>query len=340
MVCCQRFRRPLLIKTQKVNKILIESNAQNCYTADMLLNLILLFVGFVLLTCGADMFIDGASAVAKRFHIPEIVIGLTVVAFGTSLSEASVSIASVLHGANGVAVGNILGSNIANILLVLGLTATISALTIRKNTIKYEIPFVCFITLLLMWMGAYYGTITRVCAAVLLGLFVAFLIYLRAVGMKNAETTTEVKDMAGWKILLFLIIGIAFVIYSSNLIVDSSVNIARLLHVSERIIGLTIIAFGTSLPELVTCIVAVLKKRSDLAVGNIVGSNIVNILFVLGITGIIQPIQFEPAFLTDSAIALVAAVMLWVFTLPFNRLSRGAGVIFLMSYITYIAYLF
>ena len=223
----------------------------------MLLDLILLFVGFVLLTYGADIFIDGSSAIARRFHIPEIVIGLTIVAFGTSLSEASVSIVSVLHGANGVAVGNILGSNIANIFLVLGLTATMSALSIRKNTIKYEIPFVCFITVLLMFitvllmfMGAFYGEISRGGALLLVALFILFCIYLRKIGMRDKDIKSEinVKYMSGFKTFLFVVLGITGVIYGSNLIVDSSVNIARIMKISERIIGLTIIAFGTSLP--------------------------------------------------------------------------------------------
>lgn len=306
----------------------------------MLLNLILLLVGFGLLTYGADIFIDGSSAIARRFHIPEIVIGLTIVALGTSLSEASVSIVSVLHGANGVAVGNILGSNIANIWLVLGLTAIISTLAIRKNTIKYEIPFVCFVTLLLMCMGALYGEISRSGALMLVGLFVLFLVYLRTIGIKDIESDINVETMSGLKTILFVVLGISAVIYGSNLIVDSAVNIARYANISERIIGLTIIAFGTSLPELVTCIVAVLKKRSDLAVGNIIGSNIVNILFVLGITGLIKPVPFESAFLKDGIVALVAAVMLWLIVAPQHRLSRISGIIFLMSYIFYLAFLF
>ena len=306
----------------------------------MLLNFILLLLGFVLLTYGADMFIDGSSAVARRFHIPEIVIGLTVVAFGTSLSEASVSIVSVLHGANGVAIGNILGSNIANIWLVLGLTATISALTIRTNTIRYEIPFVCFITLLLMWVGFSYGVISRFSAGILLFLLCLFLVYLRTIGMKNVESETDIKEISGFKTLAYLVLGVGFVIYGSNLIVDSSVNIAHSLHISERIIGLTIIAFGTSLPELVTCIIAALKKRTDLAVGNIIGSNIINILFVLGITGLIKPIPFDYTFIKDDAIAVIATIMLWLFVIPQHKLSRFAGVVFLFSYAVYLVYLF
>ncbi len=306
----------------------------------MLTDIVLLIIGFVFLTLGADKFIDGSSAIARRFHIPEIVIGLTVVAFGTSLSEASVSIASVLHGANGVAIGNILGSNITNIFLVLGLTATISALSIKKNTVKYEIPFVCFITVLLMEMGTWYGVIGRGSALILLLLLVLFCIYLRTIGMKDLKSEIDIKPMSGLRTFLYVVLGIAAVIYGSNLIVDSSVNIARMLNISERIIGLTIIAFGTSLPELVTCIVAVLKKRADLAVGNIIGSNIVNILFVLGVTALIKPIPFEYAFLKDSITAIIAVVMLWLFTVYHHKLSRTAGVTFLLSYGVYIAFLF
>ena len=306
----------------------------------MLLDLILLIVGFVFLTYGADMFIDGSSALARRFHIPEIIIGLTIVAFGTSLSEASVSIASVIHGANGVAVGNILGSNIANIFLVLGVTATISALTIQKNTLRYEIPFVGFITVLLIWMGAYSGMISRIGAGVLIALFMLFLIYLCFVDKQELTEQTTSENMPGWKIILFLVLGLIAVIYSSNIIVDSAVNLARTFGISERIIGLTIIAFGTSLPELVTCVVAARKHRSDLAVGNIIGSNIVNILFVLGVTGLIKPIPFETSFLTDGAIAVIAVVMLWLFALNGKRLTRGNGIVFLLSYAIYVAYLF
>lgn len=306
----------------------------------MLMNIIFLVAGFLFLTYGADMFIDGASALARRFHIPEIVIGLTVVAFGTSLSEASVSIASVLHGANGVAVGNILGSNIANIFLVLGITAIISTLTIQKNTVRYEIPFVGFITVLLMWMGATYGMISRIGAGVLVALLFAFMVYLMFCARQEIEPEQHTPNMSGIKMILFLTVGIAAVIFSSNLIVDSSVNIARALNISERIIGLTIIAFGTSLPELVTCIVAAIKKRSDLAVGNIVGSNIINILFVLGITGLIKPIPFEPAFLIDGAVGVIAVVMLWLFVSRCCKLTRGNGIVFVLSYFAYLTYLF
>ena len=306
----------------------------------MFMDIILLIAGFLFLTYGADMFIDGASALARRFHIPEIVIGLTVVAFGTSLSEASVSIASVLHGADGVAVGNILGSNIANISLVLGITAIITTLSIQKNTIRYEIPFVGFITLLLMCVGAYYGIISRFWSGVLVALLCLFLFYLVCCSRREIESDAPAPYISGIKMILFLVVGIAAVILSSNLIVDSSVNIARAINISERVIGLTVIAFGTSLPELVTCIVAAIKKRSDLAVGNIIGSNIINILFVLGVTGLIRPIPFEPAFLIDGAVGIIAVVMLWLFVFRCGKLTRNNGFVLLLSYFFYLGYLF
>lgn len=306
----------------------------------MLMDIILLIAGFLFLTYGADMFIDGASALARRFHIPEIVIGLTVVAFGTSLSEASVSIASVLHGADGVAVGNILGSNIANIFLVLGITAIITTLSIQKNTIRYEIPFVGFITVLLMWVGAIYGVISRFWSGVLVALLCLFLFYLVCCSRREIESDTPTPNISGIRTILFLVVGIAAVIFSSNLIVDSSVNIARALNISERVIGLTIIAFGTSLPELVTCIVAAIKRRSDLAVGNIIGSNIINILFVLGVTGLIKPIPFEPAFLIDGAVGVIAVVMLLLFVFRCGKLTRGNGIVLFLSYFIYLGYLF
>lgn len=288
---------------------------------------------------GADAFVDGASALAKKFHIPEIIIGLTVVAMGTSAPEAAVSISSVIQGANGVGVGNILGSNIANILLILGITAIISDLPVQKNTVFYEIPFVCFISVLLMFMGFGFGEINFACAVVLCVLFILFLFYLFKMAKTNIELPDNEKNMSNLKMFLFIVLGIIALVYGSNLTVKSAVNIANLLHVSERVIGLTIIAFGTSLPELVTCVIAAMKKKPDLAIGNIIGSNIFNILFVLGITGLIKPIVFESSFLVDSAIGIVASVLLWLFTVYKLKLSRWTGVLFVILYICYIAYL-
>lgn len=304
----------------------------------MLLNIILLIIGFVLLVQGANAFIAGASATARKMHIPEIIIGLTVVALGTSLPEASVSISSVLHGADSIGIGNILGSNISNILLILGATALISPLSVRKNTVHYAIPFVCFVSLLLLVIGTRYGAITFYSALVFCALFILFLLYLIIAGKNQKTDTPAPQDVSVLKIILLIVLGVAALIFGSNMIVDSATNIARILNVSERIIGLTIVAFGTSLPELVTCIVAAIKRHSDLAIGNIVGSNISNILFVLGVTGLIEPIPFDNAFIPDAVIGTWASVLLLAFTMYKYRLSRLGGAIFLASYIIYISY--
>ena len=305
----------------------------------MLLNICLLILGFVLLVRGADAFVDGSVAIARRWHIPEIVIGLTIVAMGTSAPEAAVSIASAFKGANGVAIGNVLGSNIANIFLILGVTATITALSVGKNTIRYEIPFVGFITLLLMWMGARYGMVSHMGAAILCTLFVAFLIYLYFItGDTPNDDMPAVKQMSIAKILLFIIGGVVALVFGGNLTVNSAVEIAGALGVSDRIIGLTIIAVGTSLPELVTCVIAATKGQSDIAIGNIVGSNIFNILFVLGIAGLIRSIPFNSAFLIDGGFAMLAVLLLFVATARTGKLSRPMGVLFIALYAFYIIY--
>jgi cation:H+ antiporter len=305
----------------------------------MFINILILLVGMVLMMRGADVFVDGASYMAKKFHIPEIIIGLTIVAMGTSAPEAAVSISSVIRGANGVGVGNVLGSNIANILFILGITAMISALPVQKNTVRFEIPFVCFVSVLLMFMGAIFGQINFGCASVLCFLFCLFLFYLFKVSSNTIETPDITKTMPVWKMVLFILVGIAALVLGSELTVKSAVNIANILHISERVIGLTIIAFGTSLPELVTCIVAAIKKKPDLAIGNIIGSNIFNILFVLGVTGLIQPVAFESAFLVDSAIGIVATVLLWIFTYRNFRLGKIGGFMFVLLYVMYVIYL-
>ncbi|MBO4625984.1 MAG: calcium/sodium antiporter [Alphaproteobacteria bacterium] len=294
-------------------------------------------MGFILLVRGADVFVDGSVAIARRWHIPEIIIGLTVVAMGTSAPEAAVSITSAFQGANGVAIGNVFGSNIANIFLVLGLTSIISALSVGRNTTHYEIPFVGFITLLLMWMGWQYGMISHACAALLCLLFVLFLVYLFAVsdGETGDDMPTE-KHMSIVKTLLFIVGGIAALVIGSDITVNSAVKIAQTLNVSDRVIGLTIVALGTSLPELVTCIVAALKHQSGIAIGNIVGSNIFNILFVLGIAGLVHTIPFDAAFIADGAIAMLAVVALFAATARTGRLGRVAGILFVAIYFGYI----
>ena len=302
----------------------------------MFISIILLILGFVLLSKGADVLVDGASAVARKFNIPEIVIGLTIVACGTSAPEAAVSISSVINGATGVGVGNILGSNIANILLILGVSALISNLYVQKNTVLYEIPFVAFVSLLLMFFGWQYGMVSRVAAMILCALFVLFLFYLYIISKNQKDNMPQHENMQVWKMVSFVIFGIAALIIGAKLTVNSAVDIARALNISERVIGLTVIAFGTSLPELITCIVAAIKKCSDIVIGNIRGSNIFNILFVLGITGVIRPIPFENVFLVDSAWGIVATVLLLIFVLRDRILTKSKGIIFLILYAIYV----
>lgn len=302
----------------------------------MFLYITLLILGFFVLSKGAALLVDGASAMARKFNVPEIIIGLTIVACGTSAPEAAVSISSVIHGASGVGVGNILGSNITNILLILGVSALITNLHVQKNTAFYEIPFVAFVSWLLMFFGWQYGAVYRGGAMILSVLFLLFLVYLFIVAKKQKNETTKTENMPFAKMLAFVLFGVAALIIGAKLTVDSAINIAHALNVSERIIGLTIVAFGTSLPELVTCIVAAIKKRSDLAIGNIVGSNIFNILFVLGITGLIRPIPFESAFLVDSVWGIGATILLWIFVVHDRTLTKAKGLVFLLLYVAYV----
>ena len=306
----------------------------------MLINILLLVLGLFLLIRGANAFVDGAVALAYRFNVPEIIIGLTIVAMGTSAPEAAVSIASGIHGANGVAIGNILGSNIVNVLLVLGVSAIITSLHFQKKTIQYEIPFVIFITIMLMWFGVQYGMITRFVAGILLAFFCFFLGYLVFADKKEIFQAEHVPEMSFGKISVFLIFGLIALIFGSNLTVESATNLATIFHVPNRIIGLTLVAFGTSLPELVTCVSAARKKRTSLVIGNIIGSNIFNILFVLGIAGLVRPMHFEYSFVIDAGISVMITIMLWLFAIYKQNLTRGAGILFLLCYAGYLMYLF
>ncbi len=305
----------------------------------MLLSIVLLIIGFILLTKGADYFIEGACAVAFKFKIPSIIIGLTIVAMGTSAPEASVSINSALKGANGVAIGNVMGSNICNIFLILGITALICALPIQKNTIKYEIPFLGFITIVLCAMGYYFGAVTRLCALIFVVLFVVFLLYLLKISKNIEEVDPNTQKLSAPRTIIYIIGGLCALCYGSDFTVNSAIDIAHRLNISDRIIGLTIVAFGTSLPELVTCAIAACKKQTDIAIGNIIGSNIFNILFVLGLSGIITPIPFNKAFLFDGAIAFFAVLLLFLFTFKTKMLNKLNGGIFVLIYLVYLGYL-
>ena len=329
------------------------------------MHIIILFIGFILLMKGADFFVDGACAIAKRFGISEMVIGLTIVAMGTSLPEAAVSLAAAWKGNADISVGNVVGSNILNILIILGITSVITELMIQKNTIRYEMPFLILITAVLLFMGMD-GKIAFYEGIILWILFLVYLGYLFKISkaettdrieisnQTEAETTASTKienidlvktdfvnkqGMSVLKSIVFTWIGLVMIIVGSNFAVDAASSIARLIGLSERFIGLTIVALGTSLPELVTSVTAARKGSADIAIGNIVGSNIFNILFVLGTTALIISIPFQIQFRVDTMIAVGAAVLLWICSMRNCRLGRKAGTVMLLAYAGYFMYL-
>ena len=309
---------------------------------EIVINFGLLIVGFVLLMKGADIFVDGASKIAIKMHVPEIVVGLTIVAMGTSAPEAAISITAALNNGAAISIGNVIGSNIMNIALILGLTSIIATLPIKDNTLKIEIPFVVIITVILCMMGYFFHEINRLAALLLIILFIAFLSYLYWLSKKGVDSVEEVEELSEkdtyLRLLALIVIGAVMIVVGSNLTVDAAKAIAKIFGISDRIIGLTIVAFGTSLPELVTSVTAARKGKTDIAIGNIVGSNIFNILFVLGISGLVSPspIFFDSAFLIDGVIAIVAAVLLFVLSYSKKSLNRIGGIILLAGYIIYI----
>ena len=305
----------------------------------MLIELILLVVGFAMLIKGADIFVEGAAGIAAKFGIPQLVIGLTIVAMGTSAPEAAVSITAAFKGTADITIGNVVGSNIMNVLVILGVTAVIVAVAVQQSTVRYEIPFVILVSVVLLVMGAMDGTIGHLDGVILWLLFIVYLIYLFLMAKHGKEEEEAPEDAPVWKLLLFVVIGVALIVIGADVSVDAASEIARVIGLSERFIGLTIVALGTSLPELCTSVVAATKGKADLAIGNIVGSNIFNILFVVGTTALIIPVPFNPAFIIDSAVAIGAAVLLWVCVLKNKKLTRPGGIIMLAAYAGYFAYL-
>ncbi len=315
---------------------------------EFILQMVLLVLGFALLIKGADFFVEGAAGIAARFHIPQLVIGLTIVAMGTSAPEAAVSITAALQGNGDVAVGNIVGSNILNILIILGVTALIASIPVAASTVRYEIPYMIAITVVLMIMGATGGTVCWWEGIMLWMLFIMYLGYLFRSAMKSRKThqeTGEEEDRMTaikaklWKLLLFTAGGLALVVIGANISVDAATYIASAVGISDRVIALTIVAFGTSLPELCTSVVAARKGNADIAIGNIVGSNIFNILFIIGTTALITPVTYARAFLVDGVIAVLAALLLLVCVVKKHRLVRLHGVVMLAAFAAYLVYL-
>lgn len=305
----------------------------------LVIQILLLALGFVMLVKGADWFVDGAAGIAAKFGIPQLVIGLTIVAMGTSAPEAAVSITAALKGNADITIGNIVGSNILNILIILGISACITTLSVAKSTVKIEIPFMIAVTFLLLGLG-WNGSINFVEGIILWAVFIVYLIYLFFMAKNNPEEVDEEdKSSSWWQLLLFTVVGLVLIVWGSDVTVDAATSIARIIGLSERFIGLTIVALGTSLPELVTSVVAATKGKADIAIGNIVGSNIFNILFVVGITALIVPVPFASSFLVDALAATLAAVVLWLCLVRNRKLVRPHGIIMLAIYACYFVYL-
>lgn len=306
----------------------------------LLLQFVLLVVGFVMLMKGADWFVDGASKTADRLGVPQLVIGLTIVALGTSLPEAAVSINSALKGSAGITIGNVIGSNIMNVLLILGLTALVCAIPVQKSTVWYEIPFTFLVTGVLVGLGLLDNQISRVEGGILWVFLILYLLYLLRMAKKGGtEEEEETSKDPWWKLIVMMIVGAAMIKFGSDFTVDAATKIASAFGMSDRLIGLTIIAFGTSLPELVTSVTAARKGKTDIAVGNIVGSNIFNILFVVGTTALITPVVYSAGFMVDSIVAIATMVLLFLCVVKDKKIGRFEGLILLLGYIGYFIYL-
>ncbi|MDE5892670.1 MAG: calcium/sodium antiporter, partial [Acetatifactor sp.] len=307
------------------------------------LQLLLLTVGFVMLIKGADWFVDGASKIADKFGIPQLVIGLTIVAMGTSAPEAAVSIASALKGNAGITIGNVVGSNIMNVLVILGLTAVVRAVAVKKSTICYELPFTIVVTVVLAVLGLWDNTVSRLDGVILWVLMIVYLIYLLRMAKKGQDVAEDVPELTEkdtpLRMLLSTVIGVVLIVWGADVTVDAATELAHLFKIDDRLIGLTIVAFGTSLPELVTSVTAAIKGKADIAVGNIVGSNIFNILFVVGTAALITPVDYSKGFLVDSVVAVGTMVLLLICVLPKKRLSRLGGLVMLAGYAAYFVYL-
>jgi len=309
---------------------------------EILLQLVLLVLGFVMLVKGADWFVEGASKLADKFGIPQLVIGLTIVAMGTSLPEAAVSISAALKGSAEITIGNVVGSNILNVFIILGLTSVIRAVAVQNSTIKYEIPFTVIVTVLLGALGLTDNTVGRLDGVILWVFFIGYLIYLFKMAKNGApeeETPEGDKNEPIWKLLLLIVVGAVLIVWGSNISVDAATALAQIFGMSERLIGLTIVALGTSLPELVTSVTAAMKGKADIAVGNIVGSNIFNILFVVGTSALITPVVYSASFWVDTIAAVAAMVILLLCVFKNKKLGRVGGIILLAGYVVYFVYL-
>lgn len=311
----------------------------------MFLALVKLVIGFLFLVKGADCFVDGASSVAKRFRIPAFVIGLTIVAFGTSAPELAVSITAAMKGSNDIAIGNVVGSNIFNTLVVLGASAAITPIVVDKGMIKKDYPLSIFAAVLLgvlaldtIFFKADAMSLGRVDGIILLIAFAGFMVMTVKAGMEG-RTEEEVEALPMMKSLIFIALGLAGIIWGGDLSVEGAKEIARFFGLSEAIIGLTIVAVGTSLPELVTSIIAAKKGESDIAVGNVIGSNIFNIFLILGVSSAILPMNVSGTYLYDIGMLVEVMVLTYLPIAKTKKVTRGMGITMVLVYVAYTVYL-
>ncbi len=312
----------------------------------MILNVLFILVGIVLVLWGADRLTDGAVAVAEKMKMPQIVIGLTIVAMGTSMPEFCVSLVSALKGTTDLAVGNIVGSNIFNTLLIVGVSAWVAPMTILKSTVRKDIPFALFASLVLLIM-CLDGNISRLDAGILFVLFLVFMyVTLKGAKTKDDDTTAKTesiednkKPMATWLSIVWIIVGLACLIGGSNLFVEGATKVAEHIGVSEAVIGLTIVAGGTSLPELATSVVSARKGNSGIAIGNVLGSNVFNILAILGVTGIITPMHLQGITMLDLSMMVVSTLLVWLFSFTKYKIARWEGVVLTIVFIGYMVVL-
>lgn len=307
-------------------------------------NIVFIAIGFFMLMLGAQWLVDGASTFARKYHIPEIIIGLTIVSIGTSMPELMVSLTSAIGGHADISIGNVIGSNLCNLMLILGLTSLIVPLVFSKTTKKYDIPIMIFSTVIVFLVANIGETISRVDGLLLSIIFIVFILYTIKLAQKSMSNNTSKSNVTKKDLgisILKVILGIILLKYGADISVDNAVSIAKVLGVSEKVIGVTIVAIGTSLPELITSVVAGIKGEIDIAIGNIVGSNIFNLLFILGVSSIITPISYSLSYNTDFLLLIFVSFLLLAFAYfgRKNTMTRLNGVIYLLIYSGYIAYL-
>ena len=312
----------------------------------MILNVLFILVGIVLVLWGADRLTDGAVAVAEKLKMPQIVIGLTIVAMGTSMPEFCVSLVSALKGTTDLAVGNIVGSNIFNTLLIVGVSAWVAPMTILKSTVRKDIPFALFASVILLVM-CLDGNISRLDAGILFVLFLVFMyVTLKGAKTKDDDTTAKTdsiednkKPMPTWLSIVWIIVGLACLIGGSNLFVEGATKVAEHIGVSEAVIGLTIVAGGTSLPELATSVVSARKGNSGIAIGNVLGSNVFNILAILGVTGVITPMHLQGITMLDLSMMVFSTLLVWLFSFTKYKIARWEGIVLTIVFIGYMVVL-